>query len=180
MQVRQLDATVLSLKQHRQQSQSSLVKALEQENASLKQELEAQKELAKVLTNIFLNTPRVCQLQFFLHVVRVFQGCEAGPGHAELESLQQENEALRTQMARLSTQLLEVGFGVFTNVFMLSLIILFVNILHIFLSQLSYSSPFLSRHFRLSWSAFCLRRPTGCRGDRIAEKIPTTCRYRAT
>ncbi|XP_027130775.1 ninein isoform X1 [Larimichthys crocea] len=79
--VRQLDATVLSLKQHRQQSQSSLVKALEQENSSLKQELEAQKELAK--------------------------GCEAGPGHAELESLQQENEALRTQMARLSTQLLE-------------------------------------------------------------------------
>lgn len=181
LQVRQLDATVLSLKQHRQQSQSSLVKALEQENASLKQELEAQKELAKVLTNIFLNMPRVCQLQFFLHVVRVFQGCEAGPGHAELESLQQENEALRTQMARLSTQLLEVGHGGnFSLVFLLSLIILSVDILHIFLSQLSYSSPFLSRHFRLSWSAFCLRRPTGCRGDRIAEKIPTTCRYRAT
>uniref|UniRef100_A0A8C9Z5F7 Ninein (GSK3B interacting protein) n=1 Tax=Sander lucioperca TaxID=283035 RepID=A0A8C9Z5F7_SANLU len=46
--VRQLDATVLSLKQHKPQSQSSLVKALEQENASLKQELEAQKELTKV------------------------------------------------------------------------------------------------------------------------------------
>lgn len=53
VQVRQLDATVLSLKQHKQQSQSSLVKALEQENASLKQELEAQKELTKVLTSIF-------------------------------------------------------------------------------------------------------------------------------
>ncbi|XP_028421086.1 ninein isoform X2 [Perca flavescens] len=80
-QVRQLDATVLSLKQHRPQSQSSLVKALEQENASLKQELEAQKELTK--------------------------GCEAGQGHTEVEGLQQENEALRAQMTRLSTQLLE-------------------------------------------------------------------------
>ncbi|XP_076604864.1 uncharacterized protein nin isoform X8 [Chaetodon auriga] len=77
----QLDATILSLKQHKQQSQSSLVKALEQENASLKQELESQKELAK--------------------------GCEAGQGHTEVERLQQENEALRTQMARLSAQLIE-------------------------------------------------------------------------
>lgn len=49
-QVRQLDATIVSLKQHKQQSQSSLVKALEQENASLRQELEAQKELTKVQT----------------------------------------------------------------------------------------------------------------------------------
>lgn len=48
LQVRQLDATIMSLKQHKQQSQSSLVKALEQENTSLKQELEAQKELNKV------------------------------------------------------------------------------------------------------------------------------------
>ncbi|KAM3594177.1 uncharacterized protein V6R79_003649 [Siganus canaliculatus] len=79
--VRQLDATLLSLKQHKQQSQTSLVKALEQENASLKQELEAQRELTKA--------------------------CEAGQGHTDLETLQQENEALKTQMARLSTQLLE-------------------------------------------------------------------------
>ncbi|XP_026195138.1 ninein isoform X2 [Anabas testudineus] len=79
--VYQLDATILSLKQHKQQSQSSLVKALEQENASLKQELEAQKDLSK--------------------------GCEAGHGHTELENLKQENEALKAQMARLSTQLLE-------------------------------------------------------------------------
>lgn len=49
LQVRQLDATILSLKQHKQPSQSSQVmKALEQENAALKQELEAQKELTKV------------------------------------------------------------------------------------------------------------------------------------
>ncbi|XP_033498841.2 uncharacterized protein nin isoform X2 [Epinephelus lanceolatus] len=79
--VRQLDATIVSLKQHKQQSQSSLVKALEQENTSLRQELEAQKELTK--------------------------GCESGQGHTEPESLQQENDALKAQMARLSTQLLE-------------------------------------------------------------------------
>ncbi|XP_030299470.1 ninein isoform X5 [Sparus aurata] len=79
--VRQLDATVLSLKQHKQQSQASLVKALEQENASLKQELEAKKELTR--------------------------GREAGQGESEVEKLQQENEALKTQMARLSTQLLD-------------------------------------------------------------------------
>ncbi|XP_054469442.1 ninein isoform X2 [Anoplopoma fimbria] len=78
--LRQLDASMVSLKQHKQ-TQSSLVEALEQENASVKQELEAQKELTK--------------------------GREAGQGHAELEGLQRENEALRAQMARLSTQLLE-------------------------------------------------------------------------
>lgn len=38
-----------------------------------------------------------------------FQGCEAGQGHSELELLQQENEALKAQMARLSTQLLDVS-----------------------------------------------------------------------
>uniref|UniRef100_A0AAQ5WY82 EF-hand domain-containing protein n=1 Tax=Amphiprion ocellaris TaxID=80972 RepID=A0AAQ5WY82_AMPOC len=80
--VRQLDATILSLKQHKQQSQSSLVKTLEQENVSLKEELEAQRELNK--------------------------GCEAGQRHSQLESLQQENEMLKAQMTRLSTQLLEV------------------------------------------------------------------------
>ncbi|KAM4626063.1 uncharacterized protein nin isoform 1-T1 [Polymixia lowei] len=79
--VQQLEATILSLKQQKQQSQSCLVKALEQENASLKQELEAKNALTT--------------------------GCEAGEEHAQLENLQQENEALKAQMARLSTQLLE-------------------------------------------------------------------------
>ncbi|XP_067336479.1 ninein isoform X1 [Channa argus] len=78
--VRQLDATILSLK-HKQQSQSSLMKTLEQENASLKKDFEAQKELST--------------------------GREAGHGQEELENLQQENEALKAQMTRLSTQLLE-------------------------------------------------------------------------
>lgn len=50
LQVRQLDATISSLKQHKLQSHSSLLKALEQENAALKQELEAQRELTKVCT----------------------------------------------------------------------------------------------------------------------------------
>lgn len=38
----------------------------------------------------------------------IIQGCEAGEGRSELEGLQQENEALKAQMARLSTQVLEV------------------------------------------------------------------------
>lgn len=46
--VRQLDASVLALKQQRQQSQSSAATALELENAALKQELEAQKERSSV------------------------------------------------------------------------------------------------------------------------------------
>ncbi|XP_058470511.1 ninein isoform X5 [Solea solea] len=80
--VRHLDATVLSLKQQKQPNHLSLVKALEVENASLKHELEAQKEQNK--------------------------SCEAGQGHTtSLESLQQENEALKDQMAHLSSQLLE-------------------------------------------------------------------------
>lgn len=79
--VRQLDATILSLKQHKHLSQSSVMKALEQENFSLKKELEAQRELT--------------------------MGCEGGQRRTELESLQQENEALKAQLARLTTQLLE-------------------------------------------------------------------------
>lgn len=78
--VRQLDATIVSLKQHKQ-NQSTLILDLEKENISLKQELEAQKEKTK--------------------------SREAGGGLTEMESLQQENEALKAQMCRLSTQLIE-------------------------------------------------------------------------
>lgn len=115
LQVRQLDATISSLKQHKLQSHSSLLKALEQENVALKQELEAQRELAKVCTEcigadnqqLSATCCGICShsLLFF----GVFQGCEAGQGHSELELLQQENEALKAQMARLSTQLLDVS-----------------------------------------------------------------------
>ncbi|KAM6969178.1 uncharacterized protein nin isoform 2-T2 [Tautogolabrus adspersus] len=80
--IHQLNATIKYLKQNRQQSQSSaLLTALEQENATLRRELEAQRELNK--------------------------GCEASRGHADVESLQQENEELRAQMTRMSSQLME-------------------------------------------------------------------------
>ncbi|XP_028293611.1 ninein isoform X2 [Gouania willdenowi] len=75
----QLDATIVSLKQHKQQSSSSLMKALEQENVSLKQELQAQSKMNRG---------------------------EAG-SLSELQNLQQENEALKTRIEQLSTQLLE-------------------------------------------------------------------------
>ncbi|XP_038141081.1 ninein isoform X4 [Cyprinodon tularosa] len=86
--IRQHDATILSLNKQKQQSHSSLLRALEQENASLKQELSAKSELTK--------------------------GCDAEQSNTELESLQQQNEALKAQMSRLSTQLMEsfqVQFG---------------------------------------------------------------------
>ncbi|KAM4724635.1 uncharacterized protein nin isoform 2-T3 [Anableps anableps] len=79
--IRQLDATVLSLNKQKQQSHSSVLKALEQENVFLKQELEAKAELP--------------------------QGCDAEQSHAELDSLLQENETLKTQMARMSTHMME-------------------------------------------------------------------------
>uniref|UniRef100_A0A668AL06 Ninein (GSK3B interacting protein) n=1 Tax=Myripristis murdjan TaxID=586833 RepID=A0A668AL06_9TELE len=46
--IRQLEATILAQKQNKQQGQSCQVKALEQENAALKQELEAKNELTRV------------------------------------------------------------------------------------------------------------------------------------
>lgn len=111
MQVRQLDATILSLKQHKHQSPSSLMKALEQENFSLKKELEAQRELTMVCIHAADYNQRMFRLykvlKFSLHVLFI-QGCEGGQRRTELESLQQENEALKAQLARLTTQLLEV------------------------------------------------------------------------
>uniref|UniRef100_A0AAQ5YWX9 EF-hand domain-containing protein n=1 Tax=Amphiprion ocellaris TaxID=80972 RepID=A0AAQ5YWX9_AMPOC len=67
--VRQLDATILSLKQHKQQSQSSLVKTLEQENVSLKEELEAQRELnKKKMKNM---EERMREIELSLHNVKL-------------------------------------------------------------------------------------------------------------
>ncbi|XP_062413327.1 ninein isoform X2 [Pungitius pungitius] len=77
--VRQLDASLVSLKQHKH-IQSSLVKALEQENAFLKHELHAQKELS--------------------------QDGGAGLGLSGLEVLQQENESLKVRTFQLSTELI--------------------------------------------------------------------------
>ncbi|XP_055087080.1 ninein isoform X2 [Periophthalmus magnuspinnatus] len=78
--IRQMDSTIVNLKQHKQ-SHSSMLLNLEQENIALKQELDAQKEKNKLR--------------------------EAGAGGTDMESILQENEALKTQMARLSTQLIE-------------------------------------------------------------------------
>lgn len=111
MQVRQLDATILSLKQHKHLSQSSLMKALEQENFSLKKELEAQRELTMVCIHAADYNQRMFRLYKVLKfslLVLFIQGCEGGQRRTELESLQQENEALKAQLARLTTQLLEV------------------------------------------------------------------------
>ncbi|XP_047201561.1 ninein isoform X1 [Girardinichthys multiradiatus] len=86
--IRQLDATILSLSKPKQQSLSSLLKALEQENTSLKLELEAKNQLP--------------------------MGGDAEQSHKEQDSLQQENEVLKAQMSRLSAQVMEsfqVQFG---------------------------------------------------------------------
>ncbi|XP_061552632.1 ninein isoform X4 [Phycodurus eques] len=68
------------LQQHRQ-SQAVLLKTLEQENASLKQEVYDQKLVIKNLA--------------------------AQEGHAQMAKLQEENEALKAQIARLTAQLFE-------------------------------------------------------------------------
>lgn len=44
-----------------------------------------------------------------LSVCLCFQRCAGGQGQEQLESLQQENEALKAQMSRLSSQLIDVG-----------------------------------------------------------------------
>uniref|UniRef100_A0A3B4BBX2 EF-hand domain-containing protein n=1 Tax=Periophthalmus magnuspinnatus TaxID=409849 RepID=A0A3B4BBX2_9GOBI len=78
----------LNLKQHKQ-SHSSMLLNLEQENIALKQELDAQKEKNKVRKCADLNRK--------LNIYKLYL------------SILMENEALKTQMARLSTQLIEVG-----------------------------------------------------------------------
>ncbi|XP_036397646.1 ninein [Megalops cyprinoides] len=77
---RQLETIILSLKQQKQQGQSSLVKAVEQEKASLKRELDS---LRKELVNA------------------------NSKGQRELENLRQENEGLKNRQTRLEAQLLE-------------------------------------------------------------------------
>lgn len=84
----------------------------------------------------------------------VFQGCEAGQGHSELELLQQENEALKAQMARLSTQLLDVScdtnqcslillllWGFFSNVLFMMMIINFI-FTTIITQQVQFNGPY--------------------------------------
>ncbi|MBN3298750.1 NIN protein, partial [Amia calva] len=83
---RQLESTILSLKQQKQQGQSSLVKAVEQEKLSLKRELESlRKEL------LMANR----------------KASDQSEGQRELDSLRQENDNLKTRQARMESQLLE-------------------------------------------------------------------------
>ncbi|KAJ8411897.1 hypothetical protein AAFF_G00155350 [Aldrovandia affinis] len=83
---RQLEGIILSLKQQKQQGQSSLVKAVEQEKASLKRELDSlRKELVSANRKV----------------------SEHGEGQRALENLRQENDGLKTRQTRLEAQLLE-------------------------------------------------------------------------
>ncbi|XP_041131626.1 ninein-like isoform X4 [Polyodon spathula] len=84
--IRQLEAMILTLKQQKQQGQSSLVKAVEQEKSSLKRELE------QLHRELLAANRRVSELS----------DCER-----ELESLKVENETLRSRQARLESQVLE-------------------------------------------------------------------------
>ncbi|XP_058842507.1 ninein-like isoform X2 [Acipenser ruthenus] len=83
--IRQLEAMILTLKQQKQQGQSSLVKAVEQEKSSLKRELE------QLHRELLAANCRVSELS----------DCER-----DLESLKVENEALRSRQARLESQTL--------------------------------------------------------------------------
>ncbi|XP_035236068.1 ninein isoform X2 [Anguilla anguilla] len=83
---RQLETVVLSLKQQKQQGQSSLVKAVEQEKAGLKRELDSlRKELVSANRKV----------------------SEHGEVQRELENLRQENEGLKSRQTHLEAQLLE-------------------------------------------------------------------------
>ncbi|KAI1895270.1 hypothetical protein AGOR_G00104570 [Albula goreensis] len=83
---RQLETLVGTLKQQKLHGQAGLVKAAEQEKASLKRELDS---LRKELVNANKKMS------------------EHKEGQRELESLRQENDGLKTQQTRLEAQLLE-------------------------------------------------------------------------
>ncbi|KAJ7988723.1 hypothetical protein DPEC_G00312180 [Dallia pectoralis] len=83
---RQLEATVLTLQQQKQQCQSAVVKTVEQEKTALKKELDRMhQELLSAKSKV----------------------CEDAEEHRELEGLRQENEGMKTQQAWLHAQLVE-------------------------------------------------------------------------
>lgn len=148
--------------------QSSAAKALEQENTALKRELAAQKELSSVR---MIHTPKRSPVG---HVGAAgsgslcFQSCAGGQGHVQLESLQQENEALKTQMSRLSTHLIDVRMFPFLPGH--------VGLLPGF-NRLN--EGVFSRRCRLSSWDCCPRRLSGCRGCRIPGTTQRTPRYKS-
>ncbi|NXB77598.1 NIN protein, partial [Donacobius atricapilla] len=87
--IRQLESTILSLKHQKHQSQSGIVKAIEQEKLSLKRECEQlQKELSSA-------NRKISQMNSLEH---------------ELET-SSENEGLRKKQVKLDDQLMEVLFN---------------------------------------------------------------------
>ncbi|XP_061468543.1 ninein isoform X2 [Rhineura floridana] len=83
--IRQLESTILSLKHVKHQSQSGIVKAIEQEKLNLKRECERlQKELASA-------NRKISQMNSLEH---------------ELETINLENEGLRKKQVKLDAQLL--------------------------------------------------------------------------
>ncbi|XP_028677897.2 ninein isoform X5 [Erpetoichthys calabaricus] len=84
--IRQLEAGVLSLKQHKQQNQSSLVKVLEQEKLALQRDLEQMhKELLAANRKL----------------------SDLSDSVQEVENLKMENENLRVMLSRMERELLE-------------------------------------------------------------------------
>ncbi|CAB1330490.1 unnamed protein product, partial [Coregonus sp. 'balchen'] len=79
----QLEAAILTVKQQRQQGQSTVVKTVEQEKTAMKRELDVTHQELLSAHN------KVCEVQ------------------RELESLRQENEGLKTQQNHLQARLLE-------------------------------------------------------------------------
>ncbi|XP_041703287.2 ninein isoform X2 [Coregonus clupeaformis] len=79
----QLEAAILTVKQQRQQCQSTVVKTVEQEKTAMKRELDVTHQELVSAHN------KVCEVQ------------------RELESLRQENEGLKTQQNHLQARLLE-------------------------------------------------------------------------
>ncbi|XP_043371855.1 ninein isoform X10 [Dermochelys coriacea] len=85
--IRQLESAILSMKHQKHQSQSGIVKAIEQEKLSLKRECEQlQKELSSAHR-------RISQMNSLEH---------------ELETINLENEGLRKKQVKLDEQLMEM------------------------------------------------------------------------
>ncbi|KAM7164601.1 ninein isoform 1-T7 [Macrochelys suwanniensis] len=85
--IRQLESAILSMKHQKHQSQSGIVKAIEQEKLSLKRECEQlQKELSSAHR-------RISQMNSLEH---------------ELETISLENEGLRKKQVKLDEQLMEM------------------------------------------------------------------------
>ncbi|XP_063040393.1 ninein isoform X1 [Engraulis encrasicolus] len=85
---RQLEASVVSLKQRQQQSQVGLLKVVEQEKASLRRELDA------LRNQLLISTTNK-------------KACDHSDEHRQLDTLRQENAALKTRQSHLEAQLFE-------------------------------------------------------------------------